>query len=347
MNRIIKAGLIVTGALLMTMCSKKEAAEEVKVENKIRPVKTKVLQMEDVERSLSYTANIIAFEELHYAPAQPGRIKAINVEVGDRVKKGQELVQMEQTQLTQALLQVDEAKRNYLRMDTLYSLNSIPKQQYDQAKYQYDIAVSNLDFLQDNISLKAPFNAVITGKYYEAGELYSGAPNTAAGKAAIVTLMQISSVKAIVNISEQYFAEIKSGMQAFVQSDVYGDKVFDGRVFKVYPTIDAATRTFKVEVLISNQQEELRPGMYAKVYISLKNDKAMLVSAISVVKEEGTNNRYVFLNNNGVANKIRVEIGMRKDDKVELISDQIQQGAELIVAGQANLMDGDKIEVRN
>lgn len=346
MNRIIKAGIVVAGALLMTMCSQNKATE-VTEEKKARPVKTKVLQMEDIERTLNYTASIIAFEELHFAPAQPGRIKTINVEVGDRVKKGQDLVLMEQTQLNQALMQVDEAKRNYLRMDTLYALNSMPKQQYDQAKYQYEIAVSNLEFLKDNIALKAPFSGVVTGKYYEAGELYSGAPNTAAGKAAVVTLMQISKVKAIVNISEAFFTDVKEGMKATVRSDIYGNKTFMGEIHKVYPTIDAATRTFKIEVLIDNSKEELRPGMYANVNITLKSDKALLVSAISVVKEEGTNNRYVFVNQGGIAKKVKVLIGTRFDDKLELISDMVKPGVELIVAGQANLMDGDKVEVKN
>jgi RND family efflux transporter MFP subunit len=316
-------------------------------QKKARPVKTQVLAMDSIHRTLDYTANVIAFEELYFAPSQPGRISAINVEVGDRVQKGQELVKMEQTQLTQALLQVEEARRNYLRMDTLYNLNSIPKQQYDQVKTQYEIALSNLEFLQDNTVLTAPFSGVVTEKYYEAGEVYSGAPNTQVGKAAIVTLMQISKVKAVVSISEQYFAEITEGMTAELTTDNYPGRVFVGRIYKLYPTIDAATRTFKVEILIDNKKELLRPGMYANVAIQLKLERVLLVPSIAVVKEDGTNNRYVFIHENGIARKVNVEVGMRRNDRVEVISNKIKPGVELVVAGQSKLMDGDEVDVKN
>ncbi|MDA3865228.1 MAG: efflux RND transporter periplasmic adaptor subunit [Salinivirgaceae bacterium] len=344
-NQIIT--LFVLAALTLSACAPEEKTQEKAQENKARPIKTHILTMDSIQRTINYTANVIAFEELYYAPAQPGRISAIYVEVGDRVQKGQELVKMEQTQLTQSLLQVEEARRNFMRMDTLYNLNSIPKQQYDQAKTQYEIALSNLEYLQDNTVLTAPFSGVVTGKYYETGELYSGAPNTQAGKAAVIALMQISKVKAVVSISEQYFAEIKKGMTAELTTDNYPGRVFDGRIYKLHPTIDAATRTFKVEILIDNKKELLRPGMYAKVAIHLKSELALLVPAIAVVKEDGTNNRYVFIHENGIARKVSVEVGMRKNDRIEVISDKIKPGVELVVAGQSKLMNGDEVEVKN
>ncbi len=341
-------GWTVIIALFFAACQPKEENQS-KQEKKeeARPVKTMTLKKVDIERTIDYPATLSAFEEVYFAPSQPGRIHKIYVEVGDRVKKGQLLVKMDQTQLTQALLQVENARTHFYRMDTLKRLNSISDQQYDQAKTQYEVAVSNLEFLQENTKLKAPFNGVVTDKYYKDGEMYSGAPNTQVGKAAIVTLMQLSPLKAEVSITEKYFPDINEGMEVTLESDIYPGEIFKGRVYRVYPTINPATRTFKTEVKINNRDKILRPGMFTKVHIKLKDDVALMVPAISVVKQEGTNNRYIFVNKNNRAHRIDVKIGSRHNDKVELVSDELQEGMELIIAGQANLMEGDLISVRN
>jgi multidrug resistance efflux pump len=102
----------------------------------------------------------------------------------------------------QANEQLQMAQANFERMDTLHKLNSISQQQYEAAKTQYEVSKANVDFLTKNTTLVSPINGIVTGKYFESGELYSGAPNTAAGKAAVVTLMQISPLKTRINISE-------------------------------------------------------------------------------------------------------------------------------------------------
>ncbi len=339
-------GWVALISLFLGACTPKEN-EKTDEKEEARPVKTMTLKKVELERSIDYPATLEPFEEVYFAPSQPGRINKIFVDVGDRVKKGQLLVKMDQTQLTQALLQVENARTNFYRMDTLKRLNSISDQQYDQAKTQYEVAVSNLEFLRENTKLKAPFNGIVTEKYYKEGEMYSGAPNTQVGKAAIVTIMQFSPLKAVVSITEKYFPTIKEGMEAVIKSDIYPDETFTGIVHQVYPTINPATRTFKTEVKVNNPNKQLRPGMFTKVHINLKDDVALMAPAIAVVKQEGTNNRYVFVNKNGKAHKIDVEIGTRHNDKVELVSDKIQEGMELIVAGQVNLMNGDLINVQN
>jgi len=267
--------------------------------------------------------------------------------VGSRVSKGQVLVEMDKTQLVQARTQLANARYNYRSIDTLYQLGSISEQQYEQAKTQYEVAKSNAEFLEDNTTLESPINGIVTGKYYENGEMYSGAPNTPAGKAAVVSLMQINPLKAVVNVSQTYFPQIKEGMEAEITTDIYPDKIFDGNIYKVYPTIDKSTRTFQIEVLVKNNKELLRPGMFAKIEIELQEDEALLVPAISVLKQEGTNNRYIFLNNNGTAKKVAVQIGKRYDEKIEINASELQVGDQLVVEGQANLMDGTKLNVEN
>jgi RND family efflux transporter MFP subunit len=348
--KIFRYTIIAVFTIAAASCNNEKITEKSaetisEVTEKAYPVHTQKLAKQNIEKTLDYTANLIAYKEIHYAPASPGRVDNILVEIGTRVHKGQLLAETDKTQLSQAITQLKSAKSNFERVDTLYQLGSISEQAFDQAKTQYDLAQSNVDFLMDNTTLKSSINGIVTGKYFENGEFYSGAPNTPSGKAAIVSLMQINPMKALVSIPQSYFPLIKKGMTVNVETDMYPNSNFQASVYKIHPTIDQATRTFQVEVQVANPEEKLRPGMFANIFLKLENTKSLVVPAISVVKQAGTNNRYVFVNNKGKANQIQVSIGKRFDDKVEIISNEIGEGMELIVDGQANLINGSSIKV--
>ncbi|MBS0012103.1 MAG: efflux RND transporter periplasmic adaptor subunit, partial [Bacteroidales bacterium] len=201
--------------------SMRDGSEPEESNKKAISVRTSPLELITIARTIDYTASIEAFEEVHLAPASPGRVNNIYVEPGDRVSKGQKLFAMDRTQLHQAEIQLENLKTDLQRLSTLRETGDIPQQQYDQMKTQVEVTESNVEFLRENTVIFAPFAGVITGKYFENGEMYSGAPNTAAGKAALVTLMQINPVKALVHISEQYMPLLVKGMDATILSDVF------------------------------------------------------------------------------------------------------------------------------
>jgi membrane fusion protein, multidrug efflux system len=342
--------LLIPAIVLLISCGKKATTETsanvaTEIDTTVYPVKTASLEKHKVARNIENTANLLPFEEINYAPATPGRVEEINVEVGSRVRKGDVVVRMDRTQLIQVNEQLQNALTTYERMDTLHKLHSISEQQYDAAKTQYEIVKSNFDFLTKNTTLVSPINGIVTGKYLEAGELYTSAPNTPSGKAAVVTLMQINPLKAKINVAEKYFPLVKNGMKANVGVDVFADKKFTGEIYRIYPTINSDTRTFPVEVTISNNDESLRPGMFARVSLDLGETEALVVPAMAIIKQEGTNDRYIFIANGETASKVAVQIGDRYDDQIEIISNEIKVGDKLIIAGQDKLMDGSHIKI--
>ncbi len=319
------------------------------ISNNLKPEKVEVIKLkkQEIDHSIECTSNLTAFEEIHLASSSPAKIEEIYVEVGDKVGKGDLLVQMDRTRLHQAVIQLKTLETNLARLDTLIKTNTISQQQYDQVKTEYDLAKSNVEFLEENTRLKAPFSGIITGKYYEDGEFYSGTPNTQAGKAAILSIMQINPVKAIVDISEQYFPEIHPSLNANVFCDIYPGEEFKGKVYRIHPIIDQMSRTFQVEISVPNANEKLRPGMYATVSVHLGKSVALVVPAIAVLKMQGSNIKYVFLNNDGRAKMVEVTIGKRYDDRLQLISDELQEGDELIITGQSKLVDDAPIQIVN
>jgi RND family efflux transporter MFP subunit len=338
------AGLLIVGTACTSKNEKKTDTAKTEVKQAV-PVKTMLVGQELITRNIDYTASLIPFEEVHLAPSAPGRIEKINVEIGDNVSKGQIVALMDRTNLEQARINLMNLETNYRRLDTLKKTNSISDQQYDQVKSAYNIAKTSYQFLQENTQLKAPFSGVVSGKYFEDGEIYSGSPVASVGKPAILSIVQINQLKALIGISATYFPLITKGMKADVKSEIYPDLTFDGEIYKIYPTIDNATKTFTVEVKIQNSNLKLRPGMFSKIQLNLGKGNAMLVPNIALVKQTGTNDMYVFVNKNNVAQKTLVKTGRMFDDKIEIL-EGLSIGDEIVVVGQNKLENLSPIEIK-
>lgn len=303
------------------------------------------LEKQEIARSIEIASTLEAFNEVHLAPATPGKIEEIRVEIGDKVTKGQTLIQMDDAQLIQSKIQMNNLKTDFSRLDTLKKVGSIAKQQFDQMATQYEISQENVDYLARNTTITAPFSGVISGKYFENGELYSGTPVATVGKAAIVSLIQIDKLKTLVSVSERYFPSIRKGMIAKVKVDVYPDMEMEGKIIRIYPTINPQSRSFDVEISIDNQNNLLRPGMFSRITIDLQKVNALVLPAIAVLKMQGSNDRYLFVDENGIAKRIEVEMGKRFNDKVEVISDELKPGDKIVINGQDRLLDGSEIQV--
>jgi len=343
---ILISGLFLAGCSAKTNNAVAPAGDSATVTEKDAiPVKVATLAKTRIARSIDYTATILPFEEVNMAPSTPGRVDKIYVEVGDRVNKGDNLFLMDRTQLYQLKLQLSSLEKDLSRLDTLLRSGSAKQQQYDQLKTQYDVTKTNVDFMEENTLMKAPFSGVITGKYFENGEMYSGAPTTASGRSAIVTVMQVNPLKINVNISEQYYPLIKRGLKAEVSVDVYENELFEGKVYRVSPTVNSGTRAFTAEVELPNKNDLLKPGMFVRVSMDLGEVETFVVPASNVLVQEGTNIRYVFINENNVAKRVEVLIGKRFDDKLEIISETLKEGSNMVIEGQSKLINGDKIEV--
>lgn len=349
MRKHIRTGLVLLVIIGLNSCMSKpdeEAnAESVQAETNVQPVKVIDLIYTENAVEQNITATINAFEETYLSPALQGRIRSIKVDIDDHVKKGQLLVELDGTQLEQTRLQYHTLKTDLDRMDTLLQYGSVTQQSYDQLKAQVEsteLIVKNLD---ENTFLRAPYSGIITGKYYNDGEFFSPAPNTPVGKAALVSLMQIDPLKVIVNLSEKYLPQVHVGLDAEIRTEVYPHEVYIGKVFRIHPTVSAATRTFAMEVKVPNRNEKIRPGMYARVTLKLGNKEALLVPSNAVLQQAGTNERYVMLEENGSARKVVVKILNRHDDQLEIGSSQLKGGERLIIAGQTNLEDGDPVNV--
>ena len=332
-----KIVLLMAAAVCLIGCGKKEA-QAVQEAERVEVVSTMTLEECEIERVLNVSTNLQGYLTQNVAPSLQGKIEHIYVEVGDRVKEGNMLVRMDQNQYLTSKIQLANLEVEMGRLKALLTTGSVSQQTYDQTKVSYDQLKQNLSFLEKNTYVKAPFEGVISAKTYEDGELYGGQP--------IVVLTQVKKLKALIAVPETYYPLIKEGMKLTVKSDIYPEETFAATIEVVYPTIDAASHTFQCKVVIPNASEKLRPGMYVTTTLGLGKENTIVVPYQSVEKLIGSNERYVFINENGYAKRVSVKLGQRFDENIEIIAPEIQPGVEYIHKGQSKLVDGVKIEVK-
>ena len=356
MNKIFRTTAIILTVAALVGCGgsgEKGAQKATTTMKEVEKVKVQTLEKERIAKSLELSATLEGYETMNIAPSITGHIEHIYVEVGSRVQKGSMLVRMDQTQLNTTRINLNSTKTEFDRVSALKQSGSISQQVYDQTKAGYDQLAENEKFLEQNTFVRAQFAGVISGKYYEDGEMYAGQP--------ILTLTQISRLKAIINIPETYFSLIKQGMKVEVESDIYPGTVFPATIEIVYPTIDAASHTFQAKLNIPNASEKIRPGMYVRTRLAVGEVDAIVVPYQSVLKLTGSNDRYVFVvdrdrsgaddtqNADGItARRVAVTLGQRFDDRIEIIpveADALKAGDQLVVTGQARLVDGATLEI--
>ncbi len=333
-----KIVLLFAAAVCLISCGKKEAQTTQQEAERVEVVSTITLQEKEIERVFTVSTNLQGYLTQNVAPSLTGKIEHIFVEVGDEVKAGDMLVRMDQTQYLTQKIQLANLETEMGRLEALLETGSVSQQTYDQTKVGYDQLKQNLAFLEQNTYVKAPFDGVISAKTYEDGELYGGQP--------IVVLTQVKKLKALIAVPETYYPLIKEGMRLTVKSEVYPEETFPATIEVVYPTIDAASHTFQCKVVIPNASEKLRAGMYVTTTLGLGKENTIVVPYQSVEKLIGSNERYVFINENGYAKRVSVKLGQRFDESIEIIAPEIKAGVEYISVGQHKLVDGVKIEVK-
>lgn len=347
MNRIYLKGLLMTVAMTtMAGCqqTKKVTEQEVETTPKVA-VNTSTAREGAIATIVEFTGNIEPYQQNNIAPALAVRISDILVEVGDKVQKGQLLVTMDKNQYNQTAVQLENLKSNFSRMESVYQAGGISKQELDQTATQLRVMQETISNLEENIELRSPIDGIVTGRYYDAGDIFSMSPN-ASGSAAILTVMQINPLKVNVDISEKYYPQVKKGMPVELVSEVYPGQTFTGKVSLIYPSINTDTHTFTTEVTIPNNEGLLRPGMFSRTIFNFKEETGVLVNDLAVQKQIGTNERYVFVIKDGKAQRRIIEQGRHIDSEYHIISG-VEVGEDVVISGISKLVDQTEVEVKN
>jgi HlyD family secretion protein len=324
----------------------------------------------NMAESLTVVGNLIGALTVEAVPKVAGRLEAVTVRLGDRVRKGQELARVEdfeiQEQVHQAQASFDVAaatirqreadlrlaQTNLDRSKNLFDRQLIPKQTYDDTDARYQAAAAQLDLARaqyaqaqarldelkinlGNTVISSPVSGFVGKRALDPGAWVT--PNSS-----FISVVDISVVRLVANVVEKDLGRIASGMKADVAVDAYPGEHFSGRIAHVAPVLDPATRTAQIEVEIENGQFRLKPGMYAKVSFTVEHkENVLVVPANAVIDSQGK--KGVYLPGEGNVAKFQpVTLGMIDPAQIEITSG-LTEGARVISTGAAALRDGDKI----
>jgi RND family efflux transporter MFP subunit len=291
------------------------------------------------------------------------------VQLGDRVSRGQRIAKIEDQELVEQIRQAEAAmevasatirqreadlqlaRTNVERSRSLFERQLLPKQTLDdnEARYQSSVAALDLAKAQNtqsnarleelrvnmaNTVVSSPVNGFVARRAADPGAFVSQ-------NAPVVDVVDISRVRLVVNVVEKDLKIIELGDPTTVEVDAFPDESFSGRIARVAPVLDPATRTFPIEIEIPNPSFRLKPGMYARVGITAsEKPDAIVVPTNAVIDVAGK--RGVFLaQDDNVAAFREVEIGIESDEKTEIVSG-VSAGDRVITTGAAALRDGDR-----
>ena len=326
---------------MLTACGSKDSSnEQAASPQQITPVvRVETVSAQDIDITTTYTSNIEPNATNNIVSQSAGRISNIYVEVGAKVSKGQLLAQMDDVNLAKSRLQYVNDSIELGRLTELHKIGGVSQADYDLAVMSLNIQKKTYANLLENTKLRSPISGVVTTRNYDKGDMYSMAQP-------IFVVEQIVPVKMLINVSESQFTEVHEGMEFDVVTDAYPNEVFKGKVNLIYPTINANTHTFPVEVIVENKDQKLRPGMFARVTANFGTNHHVVVPDVSVVKQMGSGEHFIYvLQADNTVKYQLVEIGKRMGDKYEIISG-INEGDKVVTEGQVRLKNGIAVEVK-
>jgi membrane fusion protein, multidrug efflux system len=304
----------------------------------------------------SYTAMgaIVAVDVARILPKVAGRVVKIYATEGSEVRAGQTLMQLtdfeyklavQGYQAAAKMAEVGEAKseRDLSRAESLHKEEAIAEQTYQDAKSQVEANKYQVQQLQAQADLQrknvgecrvvSPISGIVTSKFVNEGELTG--PQSPAPPFVVENMLK---VKLEVDLTEDAFGYLEAGSKCLVTVDAIPDKSFEGTISKIYPSINAISKTFKVTIIIDNPDLKLRSGMTARAQVVQKTrDDAITAPKVAFLPgEEGF---YVFKIYGGKVIRTPVKIGIEGNDTYEVLQGLVP-GDYVAVEGQVGLSDG-------
>jgi RND family efflux transporter MFP subunit len=325
----------------------------------------------EIAEYITVVGNLIGESTVDVVPRLAGRIEAVNVRMGDRVTKGQVVAKMddrdirEQVSQAEANLEVNNAtvrtresdlKASEIvlsRQKTMMMSGLTTKQNLDDADARYNSALAQLDVAKaqttqtrarieelkitlGNTNVVSPVDGFVGRRNLDPGAF-------AGNNAPLVSVVAIGTVRLVANLVEKDFRRVVTGMPAVVEVDAFPGEKFTGKVSRVSPSFDPATRTAPMEIEVPNPGYRLKPGMYARVSLTIdRQADALVVPRSAIVDTEGK--RGVYLLDQGVARFRTVTTGLQDAARVQILGG-VDEGARVVTIGALAIKDGDRVQL--
>ena len=324
----------------------------------------------DVAAHLTVVGNLIGLQTVDVAPRTAGRLLSVNVQLGDPVRRGQVLAKVEDREIVEQVRAAEASQEvakatirqreadlnvsqlNFDRSKNLFSRGLLAKQALDDAESRYIASVAQLDLskaqlsqndarLQElrinlqNTTVSSPVDGFVGKRNVDPGAMVN--TNTA-----IASVVDISRLKLVVNVVEKDLRMVTAGDVGIVEVDAYPGEKFNGRIARVAPVLDPATRTASIEIEVPNGDARLKPGMYARISLTVEERKNALVAPKNAVIDFEDKRGVWMPNDEKRATFVPVMLGIEGTNDIEIVGG-LKEGDRFVTTGAAAVRNNDQL----
>ena len=324
----------------------------------------------DISAQLNIVGNLIGEATVDVVPRTAGRLVSVNVKLGDRVARGQLIAKIEDQEVNEQVKQAEASyavaqatirqreadlkfsEINLERSKNLFQRQLLPRQSLDDAEARQSASAAQLDLsraqfsqaearleelriAKGNTSIVSPVNGFVGKRNADPGAW-------ASSQTPVVSVVDISSVRLVANVVERDLRLVNAGDPAQVEVDAFPGESFKGRIARVAPVLDPATRTAEIEIEVPNAGFRLKPGMYARMSVTIESRTgATLVPKSSIVDYDGKRGVFTMTSDNK-AQFVPIEIGIEDENRVEARSG-VASSDTFVTGGASSLRNGDTL----
>ena len=350
--------MLFASLIAATGCDSNDA-KTVTEEPMISVIATKVAR-DDIVSFIFTTGTIFPQQESMISPKTSGRIEKLYVDEGDRVLKGQPLVELEQERLrivvkeAEAYLKEAQAHLRNLestvkRNQTLFEKGIVDSQRFDDTTTERDLAEARVQRLEATLEraqqdlkdsvITAPFDGFIVEKMMNEGEMATTMPPSN-----IFHLVDTNTVKIECGVNEGKRRSVKVGKEVVIELDASPGEIFMGKIAVVNPLVDPNSRTFKVKIAFPNPDFKLESGMFARVRIIDRVSKNTLLIPQRVIVDEGTAQKVFVVEEGRAVGKV-ITTGIVNHPLVE-VKTGLEENDIVVTEGFYSLKDGIKVTIK-
>ncbi len=390
------ATVILLTGLAASACSKSESAQARGRDDAAKSVKVEAVGEETVTRSVEVVGTLAAVDEVTVSSEADGIVSKILHDLGDRVRSGDVMVELDREKaeynleqqraaLARALAQygapdpqhlppqektpdvqkanadLAQAKQSFDRANQLFKRTLVPQQTLDDAatalqskQASYDSSLQNAKNLQASIAaadaamkladrqlrdtyIRAPFDGYVQRRFVNLGQLVKGSGTPVP----VMSVVRIDPLRVTGEIPEKMVPWISVGQPVEIHVDAYPDKAIAGKMSRISPAVNSATRAFPFEALVPNDGALLKPGTFARLSVRTnKADKVLTLPYSALQYRYGVNRVFVVKGDRLVARELKV--GERLGDRIEIVSG-VDAGEPVAMTDVDKLVDGLKV----
>jgi RND family efflux transporter MFP subunit len=383
-------------ALTAAGCSKTDTAQARGRDASAKPVTVETVKQETMKRAVELVGTLAAVDQVTISSEADGKVSRILADLGDRVKAGQPLIQVDREKqqynfdqqrasLEKALAQLGapdaqhlpdaeqtpdvqkaaadlaQARQAHDRASQLFKRTLVPQQTLDDAatalqskQASYDLSLQNAKNLRASIQaseasmkladrqlrdteIRAPFDGIVEKRLVNLGELVKT-------QMPVMAIVRVDPLKVIAEIPEKLAPWITDGQPVQLHVDAYPERTFIGKVSRISPAVNTATRAFPFEALVPNQDATLKPGTFARVHIESGKIDTVLTLPYSTMQYRYGVNRVFVVDGDKLAVR-ELKVGDRLGERIEIISG-VKAGERVAATDVDKLTDGQKVATK-